>query len=140
MKYYTQKWWHDGQKVHIQYMFKVSDKAKEYNEEYFQRLYQEVMNNLTARYLEWADDEQLERQSAEEFALNQYLGLLSRIKRLPPEIKNEIADIRVAALGFVTQDILEKIKAFCENISAQTKMVMDMYRDYYKSVTCSRRL
>ena len=134
MKYYTQQWWHDGQKAHIQYMLKASDEAKDFSEEYFQRLYQEHMDKNMTGYLEFADEDDLKRQSAEEFASNYYLGRLSTINRLPTEIKDVIADIRVAALGFVTQDVLEKIKAFCENISVQTKTAMDSYRDYYNNI------
>ena len=135
MKYLTRQLWHDSQKGHIQFMLKANGEAKYFSEDYFQRLYQDYMNNRMTGYLEWAEEDDLKRRSAEEFAADGYLGQLFRLNRyLPPEIKDEIADIRVAALGFVTQDILEKITAFCENIREKTGTVINMYEEYYKTI------
>lgn len=135
MKYFTQQWYHDSQKVHIHYSLNVSNEAKDYNEEYFQKLYKEKMDEFRSTYLNWADEDRLKFESADDFAAKWYLQSLSHLNNcLPAEIKEGIADIRIAALGFVTQEVHDKIKAFCENIDRQTQAQLTMYDNYYKSI------
>jgi len=134
MKYLTRQWFHDSQKWMIEVHFKVSDEAKEFSEEYFQRLYQEQIKDCMTRYLTRADEYDLKRRSAEEQAADYYSRQLLYINPLPDEIKDSIADIRVAALGFVTREILDKIKIFCENIKAQAQSKFKEYQNYCETI------
>ena len=132
MKYYTQQWWRDSQKSHRILFLKVSDEAKEYSEQYFQRLYRELLDEYIAfwkRKLDWID------KNPEDLTAEIYSSRLNQLESdLPDEIKNAIADIRAAALGFVAHDIFEKIQTYCKKLEEQTIAVMNSYRDYYASI------
>ena len=134
MKYLTQKWYLDCQKGHIGHSLKACDEAKERNEKYFQRLYQERMAEYAADYLKQVDEEQLEHKNAQEYANDRYSWRLMELDRLPARIKDDIADIRVAALGYVTKETLERITEFCESSRTHVKAQSQMYWDYYEKI------
>jgi len=127
MKYFTQQWYYDCQKSDIYFDLEVSDEAKDYDEIYFQKLYQE-------RLKEYSKFAFALNMNIEEYADMRYSWSLLKLNYLPINIINLIVDIRVAALGYVTQDVFEKITEFCKNIETQTNKTTDMYEDYYKNI------
>lgn len=57
---------------------------------------------------------------------------VSQLKQdLPTEILNEVADIRVLALGVTTSEIMKKITSFCEENEAIEKAIAKQYYEDY---------
>ena len=147
MKYFTKGWYELCQKTSCHLSLREEKEAECFSEEYFQQLYKEKL-------MRWLDlQEQVALQQSkrkvekevniqwqafniktateefhEKFVINQeYVK-----KILPEEILNEIADIRVYALGKASFKVKNAVTQFCEDNKRLVENTTKEYRDYEK--------
>lgn len=124
MKYYTKEWYKNCQKF-IPLSLEANEKAATYSEEFFQALYK--------------------RRSQNEFYLRQinensfrliYESIVNSLNaNLPFGIRQEIADIRVLALGVTTKEMKRRLEKFNRMQIAEMDRPSQEYSRVYKRIS-----
>ncbi len=132
MRYFTKQWYNDTIVAEMCFQFRKTDKAGEYSDKFFERLYA-VEKRAFLKY-----SKRISRASrlpfdsvaaADEFDKNYRDNLEFVQKNLPEEILSEIKDIRVLALGSVTHDMALTITRFCGKLNRQCEAIERKYND-----------
>lgn len=131
MKYMTKQWYRDMQAVTIlPHDLCVDPWAERYSESCFRKLYAQKKSQWLALRSElmadWGEPFDSEAETSS-FARNYRDQKRRLLLDLPKEILNRVADIRVLALGFCTEEIYSMCNAYVKN---RMQSVDDRIREY----------
>ena len=137
MKYFTKDWYNDTVLAEMCFQVKHSSKAAKFNEKYFQSLYNAQKNwfvkneKRTAKYTGTSfDPKAAEAKFDENFNEN-----LEYVKtKLPADILENVADIRLLAIGTATYDVTQAIVRFCGQVNRRCEAVKSNYEEENEKV------
>jgi hypothetical protein len=113
----TKEWYERTQNINRHLWTRASKKAEVFSEDYFRELYRREEKNWLKRQKEIAKfqkvdlDPELERECFAQIFQNDVQALKDT---LPKELLDKIADVRVLALYYATEEVKEKLVGWCE--------------------------
>ena len=130
MRYFTKQWYNDTVLAEMCFQIKSSPKAEKLDEKYFKSLYsaQEswfVKNEKrVAKYAKQPFDKAAaEAKFAESFEEN-----LEYVKaNLPEDILNNVADVRLLAIGSASYEVTHAIVRYCGQINKRCEAARESY-------------
>ncbi len=132
MKYFTKEWYTDLMLSNICFQFRKTERAGEYSEKFFEKLY-EVEKKAYVRYakrLARTAGRNFDKCAHEaEFDKNYQTNLEFVRSNLPADILTDIKDIRVLALGSVTNEMAQRITRYCGKKNRLCESVERRYND-----------
>ena len=141
MKFLTKEWYQAMQNSGLGSL-KVDPEAERFSDAYYRKLYREQKNEwLHSRkevccLLDEPFDEKKEKSRFDSIVWHEkqrYAAIL------PENILNDVADIRVLALGYCTQEVKEKIKTFAKQCRDQVENTWYAYEKYEKVTFAQNR-
>lgn len=139
MKYLTKDWYELSQRTDLHFDMKVHNGADTFDEALYTCLYKNKENDfikleqeIYAFIHENSDDSPPfdEKKCGEEFRAAHEAAINETVAMLPRELVQQIADLRVFALGYCTQEILTHLKFLSQ---ANKKEVNRILNAYYKT-------
>lgn len=131
MKYFTKEWYEVCGDTGYHLNMQVSKNAESLSEEYYHDLYlrrrraymklQKEVAEINGTVFDKAAEE-AEFQKFHELAVKRYQ------ERLPQEILEQVADVRVLALDIASKEVKQQLKDWCEKNEQQMQTVLDKYR------------
>ncbi len=132
MKYFTKEWYSDLMLSDICFQFRKTERAGEYSDSFFERLYaveQKAYIKYAKRSARAARLPFDKSAASAEFDGN-YKANLEFVKaKLPEDILSDIKDIRVLALGSVTDEMAQRITRLCGKKNRLCEAVERRYND-----------
>ena len=128
MKLLTKEWYQTMQDSGLGLLLEVDERAAECSEELFQTIWEEKLSaHLEDRrglcpYLREAFDEERERAN---FAESYRWMLKDFRERTPAEILARVADIRLLALGYCTEEVSQALEEYRRTCHKRTDEAMD---------------
>lgn len=157
MKYLTKEWYETLQKTDMWIALKTSKRAEIFSEEYYNYIYKKHLNewvefqksiltiDIEDVFPEYKESEERykkirnyinnkklsfdEAKEREEFEKAHRSSIQQLKKKLPAEILNMVADIRVLAFCIVSNKVKKAITKYCKE---QSKIEQEMIKDYEK--------
>ena len=126
MKLLTKAWYQTMQDSGMGVMLQVDERAAECSEELFQAVWEEKLaEDLELRREMCAEFEEVfdEAQERQSFAEQHRWEMEYYRTRMPESILNQVADLRVLALGYCTEAVfraLKEYRAWCETWTEKT--------------------
>lgn len=118
MKYLTKGWYLNKQLADLFDSLKPCKQATIKDEEFYKEQYDRKFNIFVSNSK--SDTVALTPKNVAEYQFNQHLQwLLSLYNRLPLSITQNIADMRLLALGYATEDNISAIKKHCQKLKEQ---------------------
>lgn len=137
MKYFTKEWYNNTVVAEMCFQLRKSGKAAVFSEKYFEKLYSVEKK----AYLRFAKRlAKVERRKFDEaeaslaFDTNYKDNLEFVGKNLPREIIDDVADIRILALGTVTYDMADRIVRFCGQVNRKCESIDRNYTDSLEDI------
>lgn len=131
MKYFTKEWYTLCQQCAYQYDLIPTASAKRKSEDYFQKLYaQRLEEELQAmeRLSQLSPEKFFDRAACEaEFRKDWEARMAEYAAVLPQSILDQVADLRVLALGSATREVKQSIARFCKQNEDKLEQIN---RDY----------
>lgn len=140
MRYMTKEWYETAQKTSYHLGLKVSKKAETYSECYFKELYKQKENE----WLElWKNvygisikNAILEEFNPEQEKLKHKQALQRNVKslreKIPEDILQNVADIRVLALQVASREVKQKITKYCKQNEKKVNIAIATYQKEYR--------
>lgn len=105
--------------------WKVTDRAAVLSEELFKEVYQNTEKEFSG-----AKQDEAEQK---DFIRNLFQGFLKEMEEtIPEQIKNKVADMRVLALGTVTEQILSELKEYSQKAQLRLEELDKEYKEQYQ--------
>lgn len=118
MKYLTKEWYLNKQLADLFDSLKPCEQSTIKDEEFYKEQYDRKFNIFVSNSK--SDTVTLTPKNVAEYQFNQHLQwLLSLYNRLPQSIIQNIADMRLLALGYATEDNISAIKKHCLKLKEQ---------------------
>lgn len=137
MKYFTKEWYAACGAVGYHLDMQVSKHAETFSEEYYHDLFLRRRRTFVKEAKEeaekWNDSfDKADKAAAEaEFQTFHENTVKAMERKLPKEILEQVADIRVLALNIATKEVRQQLKEFCEKNEKQLKAVQKAYWEEY---------
>ena len=136
MKFFTEEWYHNTLISQMCFSIRKSGRASVLSDKFFEKLYKSEMV-FYAKHLKRAakfnrtsfDMAAVER----EFEQN-YKDNLEFVKTLPEEILENIADIRVFALGTVSYEVANTLTRYCGKLNRACEATQEEYDDSLEEI------
>ena len=131
MRYFTKEWFDDTILAGMCFQVRKSAKAESFSEKYYLSLYkgQKKWFIKNEKYIAKHNKVKFDLAAAEAaFEANNQENLDYVKANLPLEILDEVADIRVLALGSASAEIVDKITRFCGGVNLRCEKVAEEYR------------
>lgn len=140
MRYLTKEWYEMNGKTGLHLLLNVSEQASEFSESFFEKTYshqeQEWMKMQRAVYdclKKYQKRPFFDLAKARKRFREKYLWNLRQFQeKLPRDILEQVADIRVLALGYAEEHVKNQITAFCENHEKTVDSIYLAYRESQK--------
>ena len=126
MKYMTKDWYETMQKTYLHLLLKVTKKAEVYSEDYFKELYKREEKKMLK--IQTFDSERERKNFRQAFRNN--IKVLK--EKLPEEIIDKVADIRVLALNYASAEVKKDITSFCKQNEKNVRSASDAYQRQYR--------
>lgn len=134
MKYFTKEWYAACGVVGYHLDMQVSKNAETFSEEYYHDLYLRRRRAFVKERKEEAEknNASFDKAAAEaEFQSAHETTVKTMQERLPKEILEQVADVRVLALDIATKEVRQQLKEICEKNEKQMNAVMKEYWEEY---------
>ena len=136
MKFFTEEWYHNTLISQMCFSIRKSGRASTLSDKFFEKLYKSEMA-FYAKHLKRAakfSRTSFDKAAAEaEFEQN-YKDNLEFVKTLPNEILDNIADIRVFALGTVSYEMANVLTRYCGKLNRICQEVQEKYDDSLEEI------
>jgi hypothetical protein len=130
MKFFTKEWYADTILADMCFQLKASSKAAKFDEKYFLSLYngQKKWFVRSKKYIAKHNKTTFDLAAAEAAYEASHQENIAYVKaNIPQEILNDVADVRVLALGSATHDVTERIVRFCGQVNQRCERVTAEY-------------
>lgn len=134
MKYFTKEWYASCGVVGYHLNMQVSKNAETFSEEYYHDLYLRRRRAFVKERKEEAEKDHASFDKAEteaEFQSTHENIVKSMQERLPKEILEQVADVRVLALDIATKEVRQQLKEICEKNEKQMDAMLKEYWETY---------
>ena len=136
MKFFTEEWYHNTLISQMCFSIRKSGRASTLSDKFFEKLYKSEMT-FYVKHLKRAakfNRTSFDKAAAEaEFEQN-YKDNLEFVKTLPEEIINNIADIRVFALGTVSYEMADALTRYCGKLNRSCQEIQEKYDDSLEEI------
>ena len=135
MRYMTKEWYERMQNTDRHLWTRVSKKAEFFSEDYFQEIYKREEKNWLKHKKKIAKFQkvELDPELAKECFAQKFENDVKALKdTLPKELLDKIADIRVLALYYATEEVKEKLAEWCEQNEKSMLEAPEAYRREYE--------
>ena len=134
MKYFTKEWYANCGVTGFHGDMQVSKNAGIFSEEYYHDLYLRRRRAFVKERKEEAEKDQtaFDKAAAEADFQSAHEKNVKTLKaRLPKEILEQVADVRVLALDIATKEVRQQLKELCERNEGQMQAVIREYWEEY---------
>lgn len=136
MKYFTKEWYAACDVMGYRLDLQVSKHAEAFSEEYYHDLYLRRRRAFVKESKEEAEKNKVpfDKAAAEaEFQICHENTVKAMEERLPKEILEQVADIRVLALNITTKEVRQQLKELFERNEKQMRAVQkECWEEYWK--------
>ena len=136
MKFFTEEWYHNTLIAQMCFTIRKSGRASVLSDKFFEKLYKSEMA-FYAKHLKRAakfNRTSFDKMAAEaEFEQN-YKDNLEFVNTLPNEILDNIADIRVFALGTVSYEVADVLTRYCGKLNRICQSIQEKYEDSLEEI------
>ena len=139
MKYLTKKWYKTMQKTYMYLPLKVSKKAENFSEEYYNELYKQeerryikLQKETKKLLIKTNENDTFDLVQAKKEFKQLHKNNIKNLKyKLPTKILNKVADIRVLALYRASTSIKKEITDYCIKQEILVQKALKDYQKYY---------
>lgn len=136
MKFFTEEWYHNTLISQMCFSIRKSGRASTLSDKFFEKLYKTEMS-FYVKHLKRAakfNRTSFDKTAAENEFDQNYKDNLEFVKTLPDEILNDIADIRVFALGTVSYEVANTLTRYCGKLDRICQAVQEKYDDSLEEI------
>ena len=141
MKYLTKSWYERLQKIDMNLLIEITEKAETFSEVYYKKIYQEeerkwielqkAIGNIKSKNKEIDISDNIVNKNKEKFKNIQEEIIKKLEKKLPDYILEKVADIRVLALGKASSIVKKELDEYCGEQKAIVDKAINEYNQYY---------